>query len=1286
MKRTFLTALTTLLAVLPLLAQPTDGKYYRLTNQRDHDGKRDLVMYEDWISSNVRCTATSDNSDYTQLWQLCREGNGYTLRNAYSGNYIQYQTSTSNIFHTDSTPRTFAVTANGSYYNIAATAGGSGMHCDASNNVVLWWDSAADGNKWTLSEVTVSEEAVALNIAAYQTFREQRDAAQAEVNDATAHLADYKAKLQAVFNDETCTELTPAAATLSDDALREALAGLPATLIDMALKVKNASWSHREEEFRIRTYKAYSEPDYWGKLLYTKMWCRMNNPTGISAGPTDVIYAFVENDAPAGSDLWMEAIVGTGVSGTKYPLHKGLNVFRAAEPTMLFLQYVANTTVDGAKLITDYAPVRVHIEGGRVDGFFEKGVHDDADWVDISQNLSQSKAIQIKGDYILMNLDRSYVTAAKCCPNAISDAIGWWDNMIMWQRSLLGVDDVVPSRCNNLACAISLDGGYQSATNYRTQYAANYIHNLLPYANMMSNADNCWGPGHENGHTHQHAIQTIGTAESSNNLFSNLTLNKLGKYLSRGNANKQIYDDYAAGAPWTGRDIGSTHRMYWQLYLYFHEAGFDPTFYPRLFQMMREKPLTARATSRRSVTGFEDALCFARNVCDVAQMDLSPFFTYWGFCTPTDHLHVDDYGDFDITCTQQEIDSFLVYVSRYPKGPAIEFIEDRIKPVPRTDGVSGDKLKNGVSGTSAGNVGHYTDYMDLSVKAEGYLYNLKSSTVTISGGQGAVGFRIYDADDGRLLYGSNLLTFALPQSAEHRNLRIVACQPDGTEVPVLSAAEAGTESQQLSALTASLATARDILNLSDSTGTHLGWYVSELLEPLQQLYDKAMEARRTSDQSAHTYGQWATMLDRAVNEVAQMAEARIPLYEENLYGLTMNAYDRYSAIYLSAGPKGTLADPAATPDKQWQLVPTGTADCYFLYIPSADMYVSRCTLDTRVRAASSSASDAIVFVLEPYALGTYTLRVQGQNSLYMGYNSSKEVVGSKDASASQWQLTVAVDHHAEAVAIQADALLALAKAILNETTVQTDPLTLVDGIEPVEDADIAALVATLATADSDTRAALSASPALLALRLTALSAALDAIEGTYTVPAVMPTVSSDREHAVLYAIQDVTSGAWCTYDAARGRIKTDDILDVANDDFLFMLLPADGGTHIVSVATGSAVSTSSNYLYVNGKYDDLPFTFAPAGDGRSLLVTNGSKGWTAGSSHTVQLRSGGSGWRFLNLGERTTTAIRPAELSEEETSTFSPLPSNFCYDLQGRRVDNPTRGIYIVGGKKVLVP
>lgn len=51
----------------------------------------------------------------------------------------------------------------------------------------------------------------------------------------------------------------------------------------------------------------------------------------------------------------------------------------------------------------------------------------------------------------------------------------------------------------------------------------------------------------------------------------------------------------------------------------------------------------------------------------------------------------------------------------------------------------------------------------------------------------------------------------------------------------------------------------------------------------------------------------------------------------------------------------------------------------------------------------------------------------------------------------------------------------------------------------------------------------------------------------------------------------------------------------------------------------------------------------------------------------------------------TATAIRPAELSEDETPAFPLLPSDSYYDLQGRRVESPTNGIYICGGKKVMV-
>ena len=40
--------------------------------------------------------------------------------------------------------------------------------------------------------------------------------------------------------------------------------------------------------------------------------------------------------------------------------------------------------------------------------------------------------------------------------------------------------------------------------------------------------------------------------------------------------------------------------------------------------------------------------------------------------------------------------------------------------------------------------------------------------------------------------------------------------------------------------------------------------------------------------------------------------------------------------------------------------------------------------------------------------------------------------------------------------------------------------------------------------------------------------------------------------------------------------------------------------------------------------------------------------------------------------------------TEIETSTLNSQPSTEVYDLMGRRVLNPAKGVYIVGGKKVI--
>ena len=38
-----------------------------------------------------------------------------------------------------------------------------------------------------------------------------------------------------------------------------------------------------------------------------------------------------------------------------------------------------------------------------------------------------------------------------------------------------------------------------------------------------------------------------------------------------------------------------------------------------------------------------------------------------------------------------------------------------------------------------------------------------------------------------------------------------------------------------------------------------------------------------------------------------------------------------------------------------------------------------------------------------------------------------------------------------------------------------------------------------------------------------------------------------------------------------------------------------------------------------------------------------------------------------------------------ENSEFTIQKSEFIYDLMGRRVLNPTKGVYVVGGKKVII-
>lgn len=1286
-KFTFLVLLALLFGVSSSYAAytaPEAGKVFRIHNC-NYPGK---VMAEDYIQGTVIGVNYSSNTlNMEQLWVLVEDGTGYYLENAATGRYAQHQTQTSATFLTATQPQTFYITkVNGEdSYNIINRMGdGQGMHLDAASNVVRW-STSATATKWQFEEVEVSADAIELKRLEFQNYLDLKNNA-----------ATYTTALETFFTDASCTELLPTYAAMSDEDLRQSMSELPVSLQDMALKIKNKTWGKREEEFRIRNYKAYSDPDYWYEKLYTKKYSRLNNPTGIYGNSGDVLLVFVGDDVPEGATLSIEAITGTSVQGTKTGLKKGLNVVATArDQSMMFIQYVGTTTMEGETLITDYPELKIHIEQGTVNGFWNIHEHTNDDWVDMIHNLATSEAFQVVGERIMFHMSLSRLK--EFCPNTITDAIGWWDEMSRWQQDLIGIEEYRPSKFNNLGCAISLPTGYQSATHYRTQYLDSYLTNLLPYNKMMSHADNCWGPGHENGHVHQAAIQSVGTAEVSNNLFSNLTLNKLGKYLSRGDYLDVVFDDYAADKPYILRGGGVTLRSFWQLYLYFHEAKVDTTFYPRVFQAMRATPMAARDPERyaNSVYGNEDLLLFAKACCDVAQLDLSEFFRFWGYLSLTDNQYIDDYAAYYLTNRQSDVDEFLAHASQYPKAPSIVFIEDRVKQVPRTDGGEGYKLTysgKALNLGEAGDVGHYTDFMDTSIKAEGYLYNKVGSKISITEGTGAIGFKVYDKSDSTLLFGSNRLNFNLPSELATRNVYVVAAQADGTDVVLQTVALGGTEEQQYEALKDGIRQAKEMIAMSDENGSKPGFYFGESVDALQTYLVEATMAYDNKDQSVRTYGEWAMLLDEEMVRVAADPYSRQAIYEANWYSLTNVQYPNYSIATSGTKLRCTMADPASNEAKQWSFVPAASENSYYICNRSTGKYISTIGQSQQVTATASTTADALAFTLIDNGDGTFAFKEPSQNYGAIHCDAGKAVVGwEASATASTWRLECLVDGQSELFEQQFEGLIARAEEILTELVVgyeenpNVEEVTIMSDVTPlIEAASLQAMTEELHATVMWYNTSGDVVITNYMKHIHAMTTLIDQLVASYSKPLYLPQTSTD-ETLVLYRILDMETGLYCYEEKENARYKgyvhtKEYELDDTDESLLWYFMPGDTDStvYICNYATRQGAYVVSGRSYVSVLADDVDATvFTLSADqqqGGFVISTADEKDLYISSMGYVQTSKTRSAlWKFVKAG--SAASVKPEAVVPDDA---------ILYDLQGRPVSSPTEGVYIRGGKKVV--
>lgn len=980
--------------LLQLYAQmPVDGGVYKIINS----GRNSAVLTEDFGAHNVYCTSDGDNIEFVQFWKFTRNGNGWNIKNVYTGRYVKGQTSLYTPYTTTSEIQTLYVLENATitqHYNIMNQSnGGYGLHCDVSYLVVPWTigSGAAGGTEWTFERVDISEE------SQQQAHQQYLDYLSVLNNQSS-----IKNSYTSLFEDELCTTLKEQYAVMSDDDLKQTIGDCPEELKTIALKIKNDHWANREKEFRIHHYEAYSNPEHWATSLNTFCYSWLNNPTGIYANAGNVIYLFVGNDIPHESTLQVDMITDNSPTGNRVNLVKGMNIIPITRnQSMLFVLYTADTR--GTARIGDFATIPIHIQGGVLNGYWDKKRHNDSDWVDISQNMGTHDFIQVKGDRVLFHMHRSAITDPTCCKQTITDAIGWWDSMAVWQHQLMGLDDIQPSRFNNKLCARSTDTGYQSASNYQTNYARNYIKNLLPLNNVLRNADNAWGPGHENGHVHQGAINMIACTEVSNNLFSNRTLEGLGKYMSRGSTITNISEAFQNNLPWPSRSGSLTLRMYWQLYLYYHQAGNNPQFYPRLFKLLRESPMSKTGGDAIN-QGSKDLLHFAEKCSEASGEDMTAFFESWGFFVPMNRMLFDDYGNFYLTSTQAMIDATKLKMAAYSKkAGAIEFIEDRVRPILRTDGGTGNKLTTDIALGAAGDVGHFTDFTPdkMNTNAIDYVFTRTGRVVNFVGGHDAVGFKIYNTDHSLLMF-TNRFEITLPTNIALMDLIYKAVSANGSECIIESIEEGSIEVQKL-ALEKTLLSANVFLNLSDATNTKVGYYHAHLL---QELNDLVMEAQLELDNNTpitHSFGQWCNLINSEIDLLLLNDDLKVELQAENSYKLVNVMYPNHTMILDSKNLKCSSSVQTGESAK-FKIVPHSKKGQYYLSTKT-HQYVNQLGLSSLAIVDTEEIEQAIIFDVVDNGNATFHFTQIGDNNLSLHCDAAKNVVGwYSNATASHWKI------------------------------------------------------------------------------------------------------------------------------------------------------------------------------------------------------------------------------------------------------------------------------------------
>lgn len=1077
-------------------------------------------------------TKTTDLNDKAQEWYVTKDGDYYVLRNVACGKYLRGAYSYGAVWGmTDdysSALNKFQLLTSNSTLNTLKTKDSDGyghMHDDNNGdnggyNVVGWLNGDGNtGSHWTITKVNYTSDKIKELLEAAPT---------------TAEVASYSTALNALFNDGAGACVAPKLSSLNAAKATGEYKALPTGLQAMVDKVYGDAWAEDNadatkqannlnwdaeyaKKFRVQMYEPYSIAGDITSWLGINSHANNDNPTGIYMPAAGNLYVMVEGEIKTGATLRIvDGYTNRRINGTTTEsavvLKQGLNVINYTGATgMLYICYNVDTyNPDGTtptekfpRKLSEFAPLKIHIEGGAINGFYNAcgdfrattdaenlwktytgaNVDADTDWeyMETRANLS---VLPILGhrEILLLQLEdeqggrglRSLLPEAINCPSTpYSYAETWadygmgcdpstgkinivmeaWDRIFYSQLATMGlVSNSQMGRMNALYPRWTKEStpaeiyNYGEATvNGETKtykdfcqgidYSEYFNHHGIilgtssgnPYGagdhvgypiggfsaavfELPNTAGSTWGPAHEIGHQHQGLFTLNGLTEVTNNLFSNISLWYKGMSTSRYNGSDGSLESVLNAFNTNGSDIYTNNiwaltHLYYRLWLYYHLAGNNTQFYPRLFELLRQNQMQGGY----NVSGDVSTLHFYKLTCQAAGEDLTEFFRAHGYFSVMEDRFVGDYSNSIYNVSQAMIDEVIAEVKDMglKENLSILFIndDDENANYVQHDG----KTKRVIYGETTPNsdFGSVTDFIAGNVATTPYTATLKSDgTITMSGGEGGVGFLIVN-EKGEIVSFSNKSTFALGDEAMEAIISGNATIKSVGSASNVVDAEVDLTILQKDVLGAMISKAQSIVDKVDDTYTKIGYFKKPAVAGLESSLEYAKEVYAGSSGYEAAYD----LLYAEYAKVLENKDAKIPFNPSLTYIIKNKAYSSETMWVNGSGvvrSEGGVNE--ASNDARWKFVETSTAGVYNIrtlnnkYIPAVQQSAS-------MNATSDKADNDALYTLEEVADGVWAIKLSPAAGYRNLHSSWSNVVGwETGADASRWYLTaVAAD-------------------------------------------------------------------------------------------------------------------------------------------------------------------------------------------------------------------------------------------------------------------------------------